>query len=75
VNDGTAAGRRALEFARDLRRSLDWEIAVFSVQGISTGDDVLQRVRQDRPHLIVLPSSLPLTECASQLKSPVLFVP
>lgn len=75
VNDGTAAGRRALDFARELSRNIGWEIAVFSVQGITKGDDVLQSVRQDKPRLIVLPSSLPLSECASQLKCPVLFVP
>jgi nucleotide-binding universal stress UspA family protein len=75
VNDNTAAGQRALDFARDLSRSLGWEIVVFSVQGNATGTDVLQSVRQDKPRLIVLPSSLPLGECASQLKCPVLFVP
>ena len=73
--DQVAAGRRALDFARELSRSIGWEIAVFSIQGITKGDDVLQSVRQDKPRLIVLPSSLPLSECASQLKCPVLFVP
>ena len=75
VNDGTPAGRRALEFGRELGRSLDWKTAVFSVQGMAHGDDVLKSIRQDKPHLIVLPSSLPLSERASRLMCPVLFVP
>ena len=73
--DDTAGGRRALDFARELSRSLGWELAVFAVRGIAKADDVLQRVRQNRPHLIILPSSLPLSACASQLRCPVLFVP
>jgi nucleotide-binding universal stress UspA family protein len=75
VNDGTPAGRRALEFARELSRSLGWEIAVFSVPGIGNGDEVLESAFQNRPRLIVLPSSLRMTECASRWKCPVLFVP
>jgi nucleotide-binding universal stress UspA family protein len=75
VNDGTSAGSRAVEFAHDLSRSLGWGIAVFSVHGMSTGDDVLNSIRQEKPRLIVLPSSLPLGECASQLRCAVLVVP
>jgi nucleotide-binding universal stress UspA family protein len=75
VNDGTANGKRALEFARELGRSLGWEIAVFAAREMPAGDEVLQRIRQDKPLLIVLPSSLPLSERATQLKCPLLFVP
>lgn len=75
VNDGTAAGRRALDLASDLSRSLGWEMAVVSAQGIATGDDILQSVCRNKPRLIVLPSSLPLSESASQLTCPMLFVP
>ena len=75
VNDGTAAGRRAVEFAHELGDILGWEIAVFALQGTSTGDDVLQRIHQERPRLVVLPSSLALRERASELKDAVLFVP
>jgi len=39
-----------------------------------TGDDVLDKI-QDKPCLIILPTALPLSECAHRLKSPVLFVP
>jgi nucleotide-binding universal stress UspA family protein len=75
VNDGTPSGERAVEFARDLSRSLGWDIGVFAVREVSTGEDVLQRIRQDKPRLIVLPSSLPLSKGATPLKCPVLFVP
>jgi nucleotide-binding universal stress UspA family protein len=75
VNDGTPAGRRAVDFARELSRSLGWGIAVFSVHGMATGEDVLNSIRQEKPRLIVLPSSLPLKECASKLRCAVLVVP
>ena len=55
VNDGTPAGRRAVDFAHELSRNLGWGIAVFSVHGMSTGDDVLNSIRQEKPRLIVLP--------------------
>ena len=75
VNDGTPARRRAVDFAHELSRSLGWGIAVFSVLGMSTADDVLSSIHQERPRLIVLPSSLPLTACASKLRCAVLVVP
>lgn len=75
VHDGSEAGRRALDFARDLSMILGWEIAIFSAQGMATGDDVLERIRHEKSHLFVLPSSLPLTAATSHLKSPILFVP
>ena len=75
VNDGTPAGRRAVDFAHELSRNLGWGIAVFSVHGMSKGDDVLDSIRQEKPRLMVLPSSLPLTECASKLRCAVLVVP
>lgn len=75
VDDNSAAGTRALDFARKLSRSLGWETVVFSAHGMSTGDEALQRIPQEKPHLIVLPSSLPLSRCLSQLKCPVLFMP
>ncbi len=75
VNDGTPAGQRATEFGRALSRLLGWEIAVFSAQGMAHGEDVVTAMRQDQPHLVVLPSSLPLSERASQLRCPVVFVP
>jgi nucleotide-binding universal stress UspA family protein len=75
VNDGTPVGRRAVDFAHELSRSLGWGIAVFSVHGMSTGEDVLHSIRQEKPHLIILPSSLPLTECASKLTCAVIVVP
>jgi nucleotide-binding universal stress UspA family protein len=75
VHDDSAAGRRAVDFARNLSRILGWPIAVFSAQGMSSGDDVLERIQQAQPRLIVLPSSLPLSKCASRLRFPVLFVP
>ncbi len=75
VNDGTPAGRRALDFGHALSRHLGWETAVFSAQGMVHGEDVLKSVRQDKPHLIILPSSLPLSGGASWLKCPIVFVP
>jgi nucleotide-binding universal stress UspA family protein len=75
IHDDTAAGQRALEFARELSRSLGWKIVVFAAHGMSTGDEVLQRIRQHKPHLIVLPSSLPFSEKACQLKCALLVVP
>jgi nucleotide-binding universal stress UspA family protein len=75
VNDGTPAGRRAVDFAHELSRNLGWGIAVFTVHGMSTGEDVLNSIRQEKPRLIVLPSSLPLKECASKLTRAVLVVP
>jgi nucleotide-binding universal stress UspA family protein len=75
VNDGTPSGRRAVDFAHELSRNLGWGIAVFSAHGMSTGDDVLNSIRQEKPRLIILPSSLPLTACASKLRSAVLVVP
>jgi nucleotide-binding universal stress UspA family protein len=75
VNDGTSSGERAVEFARELSRNLGWDIAVFAVREMSGGDEVLQRIHQETPRLVVLPSSLPLSESAIQLKCPVLFVP
>jgi hypothetical protein len=35
----------------------------------------ISRQSQEKPHVLVLPCSLSLTECASQLKCPILFVP
>jgi nucleotide-binding universal stress UspA family protein len=75
VHDDTEAGARALDFARELSRRLEWGIAVFSARGFATGDAIVQNVAQDTPRLIVLPASLSLTQCAFQLKCPVLFVP
>jgi nucleotide-binding universal stress UspA family protein len=75
VHDGSAAGRRALEFAQNLSHILGWQITVFSAQGVLSGDDVLERLQHENPRLIVLPSSLPLRRYASRLKCPVLFVP
>jgi nucleotide-binding universal stress UspA family protein len=75
VNDGTPAGKRAVDFAAELARSLGWEIGVFSSRGASKGNDVLQCILPGAKHLIVLPSSLPLSERASELKHPILFVP
>jgi nucleotide-binding universal stress UspA family protein len=75
VNDGTTSGRRAVDFAHELSRSLGWGIGVFSVHGMSTGDEVLKSIRHEKPRLIVLPSSLPLTECFSNLKCAVVVVP
>lgn len=75
VNDGTAAGRRAVDFAHELSRSLGWAIAVFSAHGMSRADDVLSSIYREKPPLMVLPASLPLTACPSRLKCAVLFVP
>jgi nucleotide-binding universal stress UspA family protein len=75
VHDNSDAGKRALEFARELGGVLGWQTAVFSAQGMSSGDDVLQRIEGRKPQLVVLPSSLPLSKCAYRLKCPVLFVP
>jgi nucleotide-binding universal stress UspA family protein len=75
VNDGTPSGLRAVDFAHELSRKLGWGVAVFSVHGMSTGDDVLNSIRHEKPRLIVLPSSLPLTECPSKLRCAVLVVP
>jgi nucleotide-binding universal stress UspA family protein len=75
VNDGTPAGRRAVDFAHELSRNLGWGIAVFSVHGMSTGDEVINSIRQEKPRLIVLPWSLPLTEYASKLRCALLVVP
>ena len=76
VDDRSPAGRRAVEFAHDLSGTLGWNIGVFSAQGMSSCDEVLQRiVHRGKKHLVVLPLSLPLTECASQLDCAVLFVP
>jgi len=75
VNDGSDAGKRALDFARELSDLLGWPIAFFSAERMTTGNDALDAIRQEQPRLIVLPSSLLLTERACKLKCPVLFVP
>jgi hypothetical protein len=76
VHDETAAGLRALEVARNLSSALKWDIAIFASRGMSTADQVLQRIHHDKKsHLVVLPCSLSLTECTSHVKCPVLFVP
>jgi nucleotide-binding universal stress UspA family protein len=75
IHDDTAAGRRALQVARELGHSLGWKVVVFSVHGLSTADEVLQRIHQHKPHLLVLPSSLPFSEKACQLKCALLVVP
>jgi nucleotide-binding universal stress UspA family protein len=75
VHDGSDAGRRALDFARNLSHILGWEIVVFSAQDMATTDDVLERIRHEKSNLFVLPATLPLTECTSRLRSPVFFVP
>lgn len=75
VHDDTAEGLRAVEVARNLSTALKWDIATFAARGMSSGDEVLQRIHREKPHLLVLPCSLSLTECASQLKCPILFVP
>ena len=75
VHDNTAAGKRALEFATELGEILGWQIVIFAVQGLSCGEEVLQKIHQNQSRLIVLPSSMPLSDCVSQLKCAVLFVP
>jgi hypothetical protein len=75
VNDGTVAGRRAVDFAFELSRSLGWEIAVFAAEGMSTSNDVLNKLSGEKSHLIVFPGSLPLSECPSRLKHAVVFIP
>jgi nucleotide-binding universal stress UspA family protein len=75
VDDGSDTGRRASDFARELGDFLSWPIAGFSSEGMATADEVLERIPQEAPRLIVLPTSLLLTERACRLKSTVLFVP
>lgn len=75
VSDGTPAGRRAVEFAHELSRNLGWKVALFSVHGASTGEDVLNSIRHENPRFLILPSSLPLKQCASKLTCAVLVVP
>jgi nucleotide-binding universal stress UspA family protein len=75
VHDHTDAGRRALDVGRELSRSLGWDIVVFWVEGMSGTDEVLEKMHEDKPRLMVLPSSLPLRKRAHRLKWPVLFVP
>jgi nucleotide-binding universal stress UspA family protein len=74
VHDDTPAGHRALEFARELSVNLKWDLTIFAVRGMTSGDEVLQRIQPPAPRLIVLPSTLPLTY-PSRLNSPVVFVP
>jgi nucleotide-binding universal stress UspA family protein len=75
AHDESPNGKRAVNFAHNLSRVLKWKIAVFSVLGMSSADDVLRRIREAKPCLVVLPSSLPLKKLASRLPCPVLFVP
>jgi nucleotide-binding universal stress UspA family protein len=75
VHDKTEAGHRAMEAGHELSRSLDWDIVVFWVEGMSETDEVLEKMNEDKPCFMVLPSSLPLRERPHRLKWPVLFVP
>jgi nucleotide-binding universal stress UspA family protein len=75
VHDETPAGQRALEFARDLSANLKWDLSIFAVRGLTSGDEVLQRMHPQTPRLIVLPSTLSLTEHPSRLGFPLIFVP
>jgi nucleotide-binding universal stress UspA family protein len=75
VHDDTAAGQRALDFAGELSRRLSWDISFLAVRELSTGEEALESIHQEKSHLIVLPSSVPLSEYALQLKCPVVFVP
>jgi nucleotide-binding universal stress UspA family protein len=75
IDDGTPAGRRAVEFAQELSRRLGWGIATASVAGAAAAGELLDNIRRHRPRLVVLPSSLPSKECASQFRNAVLVVP
>jgi nucleotide-binding universal stress UspA family protein len=75
VHDRTDSGRRAMDAGHELSRSLGWDIAVFWAEGMSGTDEVLERMLEDKPRLMVLPSSLPLRKRPHRLKWPVLFVP
>lgn len=75
VDDGTAAGERAVAVASIISRSLGWKLAVLELRGAPSSDAVFDSVRANRPRLFVLPGSLPLSEYAAQLKCPILFVP
>ena len=76
AHDDTPAGNRALEVGRELSRTLGWDIVVFGVSGITGCDEVLGRIYENTPRLVVLPSSLlPIADSVSRLKWPVLFVP
>jgi nucleotide-binding universal stress UspA family protein len=75
VSDGTEAGQRAVSFAEELARKLDWEMVLFTVHDVRSGDEALGRIGNGKTRLVVLPASLPLTRCGSQLKNPMLFVP
>jgi len=75
VHDDTDAGRRALEFARNLSHSLKWQLVVFAAREISSGNEIIHRVRRHKLQLIVMPASVSLTRHADQLQCPVAFVP
>lgn len=75
VDDGTPAGRRALVLARTLGNSLGWNTAVYTVGEKIPGDGILQKVRESRPRVVVLPTSVLSSEYASKLECPVIFVP
>jgi nucleotide-binding universal stress UspA family protein len=72
VHDG-AAGERALAFARALSSELGWDVAAFPVEEALQSGGVFERARQEKPRLIVLPSSL--SERLPSWTCPVLFVP
>jgi nucleotide-binding universal stress UspA family protein len=75
VNDDTASGLHATEVARRLGEALRWDTTILAARGITRGEDVLERIPQEKPHLIIMPSSLPFSKRGSRLKCPVLFVP
>jgi nucleotide-binding universal stress UspA family protein len=75
VHDGSDAGERAVEFARQLGAILGWKTVVLAAQSMATGDEVLERIGGRKPHLIVLPAAFSLGKRRARLESPVLFVP
>lgn len=75
VHDDTEAGRRSLEFARNLSHNLKWQLVVFAAREISTGNEIIRRIQRHKPRLIVLPTSLPLARRTDQLHCPLIFVP
>ncbi len=75
VDDDTTAGLHAVEVAHRLGEMLGWNTTILAARGMATGEEVLESIPQEKPNLIIMPSSLPLSKRASRLKWPVLFVP
>lgn len=74
VDDGSPAGKRAADIAKQIGRALHRDVVVFPAKSATKGEIPLEETL-GKPGFVVLPASSFSHRDTSRLKCPVLFVP